>query len=158
MKVCTKCGESKPLSVFCKDSQKKDGLHPHCRSCRSKRASKWREANKEEINKKQREYRLVNLEEIRRKDRLRNNDPKRKASKNARQRYYLVKYRSLNNICRKDTEAIYRDCVWLNNHSKEQYEVDHIVPLQGKNVCGLHVPWNLQILSAKRNRIKSNSF
>jgi len=54
---------------------------------------------------------------------------------------------------------IYEDCAALNEkHGPRSYHVDHIIPLQGKTVSGLHVENNLQILKASDNLAKSNNY
>lgn len=36
------------------------------------------------------------------------------------------------------------------------HEVDHIIPIRSNEVCGLHVPWNLRVITRTENRIKNN--
>jgi hypothetical protein len=48
-KVCRKCGETKPLPNFNRDSRRLDGRRDECRDCTRSRSAAWREANPEHV-------------------------------------------------------------------------------------------------------------
>lgn len=55
-------------------------------------------------------------------------------------------------------KEIYKQAKKLSKETGIEYHVDHIAPLQGELICGLHVEWNLEIIPATENLKKSNKF
>lgn len=59
-------------------------------------------------------------------------------------------------VSRRAVAAIYEDARRLTTETGVPHEVDHIVPLRARGCCGLHVPWNLRVVTRLENRRKFN--
>ena len=55
-----------------------------------------------------------------------------------------------------EIRQLYQIAITMTQTTGEQYVVDHIVPLRSDVVCGLHVAWNLRVITQEENLKKSN--
>lgn len=156
-KTCTCCNQTKPLQDFGKFSDTKivketvQQYKSQCRSCHLK-SSIVRYYNKqEELKTYQREY----AERNRDKKKLAPGYKGSSTAYSSRNRKATPKW--LSKEQRKQIRAIYKARKSFDKDTERIFEVDHIVPLNSSFVCGLHVPWNLQLLTAEENNRKTNS-
>jgi hypothetical protein len=77
---------------------------------------------------------------------------KRRALKLQRTPLWLTDFDKLKIKC------LYSVASMLTRENKEPWHVDHVIPLQGKFVSGLHVPFNMRVLRGKENISKHNNF
>jgi len=166
MKKCTKCLSFEPFTRFYKQAKNsKDGYQSHCKTCDNKRVAerkakspeKTKEVQaiadrnkytkrKEAILARNKSWKLANP------DKMQAIDARRRASKLNRTPKWLTE-----------------DDFWMMEQAYDiaqkrtnifgfAWHVDHIVPLQGKLVSGLHVPHNMRVVPAIENLRKGNRF
>jgi hypothetical protein len=155
-------------------------LTSYCNPCRAAKRREWYLKNQEHAKQYAINWHKQNYDPVKKiKSKLASewnkNNPERRAAiykkhcqkfkhkysaktmmRNAQKRMATPKWLTKDHL--KKIESIYllRDLYSLFVGKK--HEVDHIVPLKSGSVCGLHVPWNLRIITQFENRSKSNKF
>jgi len=173
-KSCVVTEEPQDISNFYKAPRNKGGLWHTCKACDKARYKDYYQQNRENVIQKTSEYNKKNPEVNRAavKKHYHNNKDyylhkvkiwreinPHKSVMYASKRRAAIKSATpdwLTEAHKREIDNIFWMATDLRSVSGEDYHVDHIVPLQGKNVCGLHVPWNLQLLPSDLNFSKGN--
>jgi hypothetical protein len=181
--ICRKCKKDKEhnLDNFYKRSTGK--LDTICKVCVKNRTQEWarkkgvpprkkvseehklkvaKECRKRYYLKKgkenQRRWRYENPEKVKEYSKKFRENNKHKIALNSRNRKNRTTNSKLAKQFNLELKEVYDKCQYMCEKFKGNFQVDHIIPLNNKNVCGLHVPWNLQIIFKSLNCKKSNKF
>lgn len=166
-KVCATCKEEKGLLEYSPRKSRPLGVHYSCKVCLALRAKESRKAK--ELPPEQKELARVRASLWRQDNPLRNKKIKHewrlqnlhiKNASGARRR--ALKLKATPSWLSAEMELEIQNLYWLARDLRavtgEEYHVDHIIPLTNPTVCGLHVPWNLQVLPADLNLQKGNTY
>lgn len=144
---CTVCNKKKQIHEFYLRANGTVGEYK-CKHC---------------LLEKRKQYSITNYEVVRESNRKAvSNHQKRNPDKNCEKtaRYNASKKQRVPDWLSKDDlskiKSIYKMCRLISLKTGTKHEVDHIVPINGKMCSGLHVPWNLQIITKDENLRKSN--
>lgn len=169
-KFCHRCKITKPKLEFYKDKSRSDGLYSYCKICTKTHVKKWQINNSEKNNLRSREWTKNNLEKKKKSASdwvNRNKEQHSKCCKNWKlnNKGKINSYGSKRRATKLNATPLFANLIEIEKiYAKSAkmrsngipVEVDHIIPLIGKNVCGLHVHWNLQIIDKTENRRKGN--
>lgn len=161
MKFCFRCKTKKDLERFSKDKSRKDGKYPTCMDCVMyyQNSSAYKEIHiKAKANYRKTTGYKISRKKYRKSEKGKLSESRYRKNNRGTVNFYTAKRRAaklkatpkwLTYEHLEQIKDIYKNC-------PNGYEVDHIEPLQGESLCGLHVPWNLQYLLKSENRSKGN--
>lgn len=125
------------------------------------RAREYYQENKQRLNSRSRENHRVNKERYLEKSRQWKRENKGTVNFHCANRHAAKLLRTPAWLTKEDHIAIlekYELSQSITSTTGIKHHVDHIIPLQGKLVSGLHVPTNLQVITASENLRKNNSY
>lgn len=156
----------------------KTRYHSWCNDCRKLKKQEWDSKNIEYVREKALQWHYANYDKCKEKkvkasiEWVKNNPDKYKI--NAKKSYennkdkrfansalYRARKRNaapkwLSKEMQLEIENLFKIAKELTEKTGIKHEVDHVIPLKGENVSGLHVPWNLQVITMFENRSKHN--
>ena len=173
MKTCVVCGVEKELAAF-------EPKRRQCRECRKVSMKVTRAAyyarTRETALASAKDWREQNIERrlaARKAEYANNRDNAREAARLYRQENpaKVNAWSRKHQLAKRKRTPVWLspDDYWMIEQAYElaqlrtkifgfEWQVDHVIPLQGKLVSGLHVPHNLRVIPAVINRSKSNRF
>lgn len=116
----------------------------------------WYQANKDKVINAALSRSEAQKKEYRNNWKARNKLQIRADTKARRRKHQQATPKWLSRKHRTEIRQIYQIAIMMTQTTGEQYVVDHIVPLRSDIVCGLHVPWNLRVVTQEENLKKSN--
>jgi len=120
------------------------------------RKNEWYEANKEQVIQAAAIRPPEILRQYRNAWKLNNKLQVRADTKARRRKHREATPKWLSRKHKSEIRQLYQIAITMTQTTGEQYVVDHIIPLRSDIVCGLHVPWNLRVMTQEENLRKSN--
>jgi 5-methylcytosine-specific restriction endonuclease McrA len=157
---CRDCAVEKPISEFNKDASKPDGVRRICRPCHQAQAKAYASERLEVYRARASAWYLNNKDRKRAYDQKWQPEYRKKTASqsrarvNARRRYLRAARPAWANTF--FIREIYELAQLRTKATGILHEVDHIVPITHKLVCGLHCEQNMQIISSVANKTKLN--
>lgn len=162
MKTCSTCRQTLSLDAFSKNRGHKDGLQCLCKECHKAYARDYYQKNKEKHRALHREWVAAHpgydSEGQRARAAKRRKEQADRVNAQIAARKSYVKRATPSWANKFFIAEAYHIAKVREGMLGGKWHVDHIIPLRGKNVCGLHVENNLQVIPAQVNLRKHATF